>query len=456
MSSKFNETWGEALLVYRHPRVVGMVFLGFAAGLPYGLVFITLSAWLREAEISLSVIGFLSWVGITYSIKVLWAPVIDRVPLPLLTRLLGRRRGWMLLAQMGVVLGLLGIASTDPAGHILTIAAFALVVAFSSATQDISIDAYRIEAVRKELQGAMAAAYNFGYRMALMVAGAGALYIADFVSWPAAYMTMAALMLVGIVTVLVISEPQVAFDPSTVMREERVVRAMEKYAHLSRRGRALIGWFLGAVVGPFVDFFVRNGLMALVILAFISLYRLTDITLGVMAYPFYIDLGFSKSEIASVTKIYGVFMTIVGAILGGVAVVRFGIMRPLLLGGVLAGLTNLLFAIMAKTGPDLGLFMVTISADNLSSGFAGTVFIAYLSSLCNVAYTATQYALFSSLMSLPGRFLGGFSGVVVDAAGYVDFFLYTALAALPAILLLLFLMRRANVDAPPVAAAEPR
>jgi len=362
----------------------------------------------------------------------------------------------MLLAQMGVVLGLLGIASTDPAGHILAIAAFALVVAFSSATQDISIDAYRIEAVRKELQGAMAAAYNFGYRMALMVAGAGALYIADFVSWPAAYVTMAALMLVGIVTVLVISEPQVAFDPSTVMREERVVRAMEKYAHLSRRGRALIGWFLGAVVGPFVDFFARNGLMALVILAFISLYRLTDITLGVMAYPFYIDLGFSKSEIASVTKIYGVFMTIAGAILGGVAVVRFGIMRPLLLGGVLAGLTNLLFAIMAKTGPDLGFFIVAISADNLTSGFAGTVFIAYLSSLCNVAYTATQYALFSSLMSLPGRFLGGFSGVVVDAAGYVDFFLYTALAALPAILLLLFLMRRANADAPPVAAAEPR
>jgi len=419
-------------------------------------VFSTLSGWLAREDISRGTIGFFSWVGITYSIKVLWAPVIDRVPLPLLTRLLGRRRGWMLLAQVGIVLGLLGIASTDPAGHILAIAAFALVVAFSSATQDISIDAYRIEAVRKELQGAMAAAYNFGYRMALMVAGAGALYIADFVSWPAAYTIMAALMLVGIVTVLVISEPQVTFDPSTVMREERVVRAMEKYAHLSRRGRALIGWFLGAVVGPFVDFFARNGLMALVILAFISLYRLTDITLGVMAYPFYIDLGFSKSEIASVTKIYGVFMTIVGAILGGIMVVRFGIMRPLLLGGVMAGLTNLLFAIMAKTGPDLGFFMVTISADNLTSGFAGTVFIAYLSSLCNVAYTATQYALFSSLMSLPGRFLGGFSGVVVDAAGYVDFFLYTALAALPAIFLLLFLMRRANADAPPVAAAEPR
>ena len=438
--------WLASLAIYRQPRVVGMLFLGFSAGLPFLLIFSTLSLWLRDAEVSRSTVGFFSWVGITFSIKVLWAPVIDRMPLPLLTRLLGKRRSWMLLAQFGIVAGLLGIAFSDPATDLIRIAMLALLIAFSSATQDVAIDAYRIEAVGPELQGAMAAGYQLGYRLALLAAGAGALYIADFVSWPAAYITMAALMSVGIVTVLIVREPEVTRDRATEEREERVIAVMEARAHLPTWLRDAYGWFFGAVVSPFVDFFARNGRLALTILLFITVYRLSDITMGVMANPFYDDLGFSKTDIANVTKLYGFFMSIGGAFLGGLLVVRFGIMRPLLLGAVLVASTNLLFAYLAMQGADIRLLAVTISADNLSAGIAGTVFIAYLSSLTNTAYTATQYALFSSLFTLGGKFIAGFSGVIVDAAGYVTFFVYASCLGLPAIFLVLYLMQRANVD----------
>lgn len=440
--------WLASLAIYRQPRVVGMLFLGFSAGLPFLLIFSTLSLWLRDAEVSRSTVGFFSWVGITFSIKVLWAPVIDRMPLPLLTRLLGKRRSWMLLAQFGIVAGLLGIAVSDPATDLIRIAMLALLIAFSSATQDVAIDAYRIEAVGPELQGAMAAGYQLGYRLALLAAGAGALYIADFVSWPAAYITMAALMSVGIVTVLIVREPEVTRDRATLEREERVIAFMEARAHLPSWLRDAYGWFFGAVVSPFVDFFARNGRLALTILLFITVYRLSDITMGVMANPFYDDLGFSKTDIANVTKLYGFFMSIGGAFIGGLLVVRFGIMRPLLLGAVLVASTNLLFAYLATQGADIRLLAVTISADNLSAGIAGTVFIAYLSSLTNTAYTATQYALFSSLFTLGGKFIAGFSGVIVDAAGYVTFFIYASCLGLPAIFLVLYLMRQANVDAP--------
>jgi PAT family beta-lactamase induction signal transducer AmpG len=445
-SSTARTTWRETFKVYRHPRVIAMLFLGFSAGLPFLLVFSTLSAWLTDAGISRTAIGFFSWVGITYSIKVLWSPVVDRLPIPWLTRKLGRRRSWMLVAQLGITLGLLGLAATDPAQHLTYIAGFALLVAFGSATQDVAIDAYRIEAVVRERQGAMAATYILGYRIALLVAGAGALYIAEFGSWPSAYLTMAALMLVGIVTVLAISEPEQSVERNAYLRETRVVSFVERSAHLPPRLRGAIAWFIGAVVCPFVDFFARNGRLAISILLFISVFRITDITMGVMANPFYLDLGFTKAEIASVTKVFGFFMTIAGAAVGGLLVVRYGIMRPLLLSAVLAAATNLLFALMAFIGPDLGLLAVTISADNLVGGLAGSVFIAYLSSLTNIAYTATQYALFSSLMTLPGKFIGGFSGVIVDAQGYAYFFIYSAVIGLPAVALVLYLMRTANAD----------
>lgn len=456
MSTPLNSdtTWREAIRVYRHPRVIAMLFLGFSAGLPFLLVFSTLSAWLTDENVSRSAIGFFSWVGITYSIKVLWSPVVDRTPIPWLTRTLGKRRSWILVAQIGIALGLLGMALTSPAQHLAYVTALALLVAFSSATQDVAIDAYRIEAVINERQAAMAAAYILGYRIALLVAGAGALYIAEYDSWPGAYLTMAALTLVGMATVLIIGEPDHTVERDAFMREARVISFMERSANLPSRLRAALAWFIGAVVCPFVDFFARNGVrLAVIILLFIGVFRISDITMGVMANPFYLDLGFSKAQIASVTKVFGFFMTITGAAAGGLLVVRYGIMRPLLLGAVMAAATNLLFALMAMIGPDLALLTVTISADNLVGGFAGSVFIAYLSSLTNTAYTATQYALFSSLMTLPGKFIGGFSGIIVDAQGYAYFFIYSAVIGVPAILLVLYLMGRAGIEQDP--AGEP-
>ncbi len=435
-------SWREAFAVYLHRRVIVMLFLGFSAGLPFLLIFSTLSFWLREADVSRTVIGFFSWVGITFSIKVLWAPVVDRTALPLLTRAFGRRRGWMLLAQVGIATALLGIAASDPAAGVVGIAGFAVVLAFAAATQDIVIDAYRIEAVEKTLQGAMAATYQAGYRIAIIVAGAGALLIADNASWPAAYTAMAACVLVGMVTVLIIREPEVRVDEATRQREQRLLRTLEGGRRMSQRRHDVAEWFSSAVASPFVDFFARNGRFGLVILALIGLYRISDITMGIMANPFYVDLGFTKSEIAGIAKVYGVIMSMAGAFLGGLLVARYGLLRSLLLGAVLVAVTNLIFAYLAATGRDLVLLTLTISADNLAGGLAGTALIAYMSSLTNTAYTATQYALFSSLFTLPGKFLGGFSGIIVDASSYVHFFIYASALGIPAILLVMYIMAR--------------
>ncbi|GMR19838.1 MAG: MFS transporter [Gammaproteobacteria bacterium] len=435
-------------MVYTRLRVIAMLFLGFSAGLPFLLVFSTLSAWLTDAQISRSIIGLFSWVGITYSIKVFWAPVVDRVPLLLLTRYFGKRRSWMLLAQTGIAVGLLGMSRITPGSDTLTMMVwFALLVAFSSATQDITIDAYRIEAIEVDKQAAMAAMYIGGYRLALLVAGAGAFYIADFFSWQSAYMAMAVLVSVGIITTLIINEPAHIASQNNLAMEARVIAYMERSAHLPDQIRRISAWFIGAVVCPFVDFFSRNGVLAILILVLVAVFRISDITMGVMANPFYLDMGFSKSEIASVAKVFGFAMTILGSVIGGVLVLRFGIMRILLLGAAMVASTNLLFAMMAASDPGLGLLSVVISADNLSGGIANAVFIAYLSSLVNQRYTATQYALFSSLMTLPGKFLGGFSGFIVDGFGYVSFFLYASAAGLPAIILILYLMNRDTSDA---------
>jgi PAT family beta-lactamase induction signal transducer AmpG len=257
---------------------------------------------------------------------------------------------------------------------------------------------------------------------------------------------MAALMMVGMATTLIINEPAHDLDRQNVMFEKRVVAFMQRSAHLPERLRVAVAWFIGAVVCPFADFFSRNGLLAIVILVFIGIFRLSDITMGIMANPFYLDLGFSKPQIANVAKFFGFFMTIAGSIIGGLLVVRYGIMRPLLLGAVMVAATNLLFAFMATIGPDLTWLTIVISADNISGGLSSAVFIAYLSSLTNRAYTATQYALFSSFMTLPGKFISGFSGVIVDGFGYVTFFIYAAAIGIPAILLVLYLMRRVNID----------
>jgi PAT family beta-lactamase induction signal transducer AmpG len=382
-------------------------------------------------------------VGITYSIKFFWAPVIDRLPFAGLTTWLGKRRGWMLAAQITIVLGLAGMALTNPHTELTRLALFALLVAFGSATQDICVDAYRIEAVEKNMQGAMAATYVFGYRIALLVTGAGAFYIAEAWSWPTAYLVMAALMGIGIATTLIISEPVHVIDENTRKLEEELEKSIGVQQKKNLPAR-IIAWFSDAVASPFVEFFQRNGALAIVILLLVSTYKISDITMGVMANPFYLDLGFSKTDIANVTKIFGFFMTIAGAAAGGILVLRYGMLRPLLAGAVLIMTTNLLFVWLAVSEPGLVSLAIVISADNLGGGFATSAFIAYLSSLTNTAYTATQYALFSSLMTLPAKFIGGFSGMVVDSSGYAPFFLYTGLLGLPAILLVLYLLRQQN------------
>jgi PAT family beta-lactamase induction signal transducer AmpG len=435
--------WLEAVAAYRHPRVLAMLFLGFSAGLPFMLVFSTLSAWLREVGVERATIGMLSWVGIIYSIKFFWAPVVDRLPLPLLHRLLGRRRSWMLLAQVGIAVGLFNMAHLNPVGHLGTIAALALLVAFSSATQDIAIDAWRIEAAPQPMQGVMAAAYQLGYRIAIMVGSAGALWIAADHGWMAAYTAMAAMVGVGIATTLVIAEPGPRVAQQSLAQEQRVIDWLERKAHWPASMQAVGSWFVGAVVCPFVDFFTRYGRqLAVLMLAFIASYRLTDFTMGVMANPFYLDVGYTLKEIAAVAKGYGVVMSILGTILGGVAVARLGTVRSLVLGSLLVIGSNLLFMTLAfQDAPSLVGLAVVISADNLAMGVAGTALIAYLSSLTSASYTATQYALFSSAYALPGKLLMGTSGFVVDAIGYPMFFVYTSSLGIPALVMLYFLSR---------------
>ena len=436
-------SWKQAFTVYTKPRIIGMFFLGFAAGLPFPLVFTTLSTWLRDVGIEKTTIGFFAWIGITYSIKIFWAPIVDRAPLPFVTKLLGQRRSWMLFAQAGIIAGLLGMAWTDPAQHITGMALFALLVAFASATQDISIDAYRIEAMDDEYQGAMSAMYQAGWRIAAaLIAGAGALYIAELVSWSMAYTVMAASMAVGVTTVLLIKEPEKSVNQLTYLKEQRVIDFLESTAHIPDALRMPVAWFIGAVICPFTEFFQRNSSWALFILVFIGIYRISDIVLANMTHPFYIDMGFSKTDIANIAKIFGVVMTLLGAFIGGVLVVRYGILRILLLGAVLVSVTNLMFALLADNGHSIIGLAIVLSSDNFSGGLASTAFIAYLSSLTNKAYTATQYALFSSLMTLGPKFISGFSGMVIDAQGYIFFFSYAAALGIPAILMVLYLIQQ--------------
>ncbi|WGK60935.1 MFS transporter [Halopseudomonas sp. SMJS2] len=435
----------EGWKVYLKPRVLGMLFLGFSAGLPLLLVGGTFSAWLRDLGIELAAIGFLSWVGMAHSIKVLWAPLIDRAPVPLLSRLLGRRRAWMLLAQLVIAAALLGMALTDPREHLGLVALWAVLAAFGSATQDVAIDAYRVEAEARHRQAAMAATYVTGYRVAILAAGAGALHLASIDSWTLAYSAMALLMGVGIVTTLIIAEPAVTVTSSTLHFEQRVADYLAQTSHAGWR-RNLTAWFIGAMVCPFAEFFQRYGKASLLILAFIATFRISDIFMGVMANPFYLDLGFSKAQIANIAAAFGLGMTLLGAGLGGLLVARFGIAPILLLTAFMAPITNLAFAWLAFIGPETYGLVLAIVADNITGGLAISVFIAYLSSLTNTAYTATQYALFSSLMTLPGQFAAGFTGVLAANVGWVSFFMTTALTGLPAIILAAMLLKFAHPD----------
>ncbi|HMT18003.1 MAG TPA: MFS transporter [Ottowia sp.] len=427
--------WRASLRIYLSPPSLRMLALGFAAGLPLLLVLGTLSFRLREAGIDRSTIGYFSWVGLAYGFKWVWAPLVDRVPLPGLTRWLGRRRAWLLLAQAGVMAGLIGLAAADPRVSLGPMVGWALAVAFASATQDIALDAYRIESAPVDEQPALAASYQTGYRLAMIWAGAGVLWLAartqgqalgyDQAAWQLAYAVMAASMLLGVLTVLLSPEP-----------------APQPLA----RARGAGEWLRTALVEPFADFFRRYRWQAALILALIAVYRISDVVMGIMANPFYVDMGYTKDEVAAVTKIYGVVMTLAGAFVGGSLALRFGVMRILMLGALLSALTNLLFAWLAGFGHSVPALIAVVSADNLASGIASAAFVGYLSSLTNISYSATQYALFSSLMLMLPKFVAGFSGDYVNAHGYAGFFVSTALLGLP-VLLLVALAARAQRQA---------
>ena len=424
--------WLKSFRVYVEAPSLRMLALGFSAGLPLLLVLGTLSFWLREAGINRSTIGFLSWVGLAYGFKWCWAPLVDRLPIPLLTRALGRRRSWLLLAQLMVVCGLVSMAFSDPKISLMPIVWFALLTAFGSATQDIALDAFRIESADVDRQAALSAAYLSGYRVAMIWAGAGVLWIAaraevsnpanyDPNSWKIAYLVMAASMVVGFATVLFSKEPIT----------KPIVRAKN------------IGeWLQIALIEPFADFFRRYGWNALLLLSLIATYRISDIVMGIMANPFYVDMGYTKDEVAAISKVYGLIMTLVGAALGGVLSVKFGMMRTLMLGAILSAASNLLFSWLAMRGHDVTALTLVISADNLASGIASSAFIAYMSSLTNISYSATQYALLSSMMLLLPKWLAGFSGVAVDAVGYNTFFVGTALIGVPVLVLIWIASRR--------------
>jgi PAT family beta-lactamase induction signal transducer AmpG len=437
-------SWLDALRVYRQRPVLSMLFLGFSAGLPFYLVFSTLSAWLRQEGVMRSTIGMLSWVGILYSIKFLWAPVVDRVSLPLLHRLLGRRRSWMLLAQVGICLGLFKLSLGDPSQGVQGVALAALLVAFCAATQDIALDAWRIESAQLHMQGAMVAAYQVGYRAALICGSAGALTVAAAAGWHWSYLAMALLGGVGILTTLVISEPQPRAAKESVEREAHVIEWLESRAHWPRPLLNAGEWFVGAVVCPLLDFFGRYGPgVAVVLLMFIGSYRLTEFAMGSMINPFYIDQGYTLGQIATVVKVYGLLTAMVGVFLAGLLIAKLGMVRSLVLGSVLIMCSNTGFAILAKvhTPTLLGLGLVN-GLDNLALAVHGVALMTFLSSLTSPKYTATQYALFSSLYALPGKILEGFSGFVVEHTGYPAFFVYTASLSLPALLLLFFVARR--------------
>jgi MFS transporter, PAT family, beta-lactamase induction signal transducer AmpG len=440
--------WRAALRLYSQPRMLTMLLLGFSAGLPFYLVFQTLSAWLRQSHVERSTIGMLAWVGTVYSLKFLWAPVVDRVSLPLLTRALGRRRSWMLLAQLGIGVGLVNLSVSDPSVGVTHMALWALFVAFCAATQDISIDAWRIESAAVAQQGAMAAAYQIGYRVALITASAGAFTIADHYGWRISYTTMALLVGVGVVTTLLAAEPRVALRDASLEREQRVADWLARRAHWPRSLQQAGAWFVSAVVCPLLDFFSRyGGVLAVVTLLFMGSYRLTEFTMGSMSNSFYIDRGYTLSQIAAVVKLYGLAMSLVGVVIAGFVIARLGLLRSLIAGSLMIMLSNVGFSLLARAAAPTLLELGLVNGfDNLAQAMHGTALIAFLSSLTSARYTATQYALFSSLYALPGKILEGLSGFVVDAIGYSWFFLYTASLSVPALLLLWYLAKRGQLE----------
>ncbi len=429
--------WLAAWALYLDRRLIVIFLFGFASGLPLALTGATLSIWLSEQGLSLTAIGLFVAFSAPYNLKFLWSPLIDRLPLPGLTRRLGRRRSWLLVIQVCLMAAIVALGVTRPSEAPFWTALCALLVAFFSASQDIVIDAYRIEIVAEHEQGAAAAMTQFGYRIGMLASGAGALFLAEHVTWSWVYAAMAALLVVGVVTTLTSPEPPVAG------------------AAVRGSGPGVLARLREAVVEPFAEFLRRQGPgVALLVLAFILLYKLGDAFAGAMANPFYVKIGFSKAEIAAVTKVFGLVATLAGVFLGGVIVGRYGVMKALLVCGVLQMLSNLMFAGQAVAGHDVRVLVFTIGIENLTGGMGSAAFVAYLSVLCNVAYTATQYALFTSLMAIPRTFLSASSGWVADRVDWVTFFVISTVLALPGLLILGWMMRRFPAAGRPGPAPE--
>jgi PAT family beta-lactamase induction signal transducer AmpG len=428
--------WLDSLRIYLRPRLLAVLFMGFASGLPLALSGATLAYRMAESGVTLTTIGLFALVGMSYSFKFLWSPLIDRLPLPLLTRLLGRRRSWALAIQVLLAGAILWLGLIDPLADPWQTALAAAVVAFLSASQDIVIDAYRIELLRPEEQGAGAAVTQWGYRFGMLASGAGALYAAEFGGWTFAFTLMAALVAVGMVTILLTPEPSSGVPAASLPGGDRIAKLRQ--------------WLQTAVVGPFADFMTRPQWLA--ILLFVVLYKFGDALAGVMATPFYVATGFTRIEVANISKVFGVFATLAGVGAGGLVVLRLGHYRSLLACGIAQMLSNLMYVLQAFVGNDAWLLAATIGIENFTGGMGSAAFVAYLSGLCNVAFTATQYALLSSLASVGRTNLSAWGGWLASELGWPLFFAVSTAAALPGLLMVWWLMRR--VDA--ADAGQPR
>ena len=479
-----------------NPKSLRMLFLGFAAGLPILLIFSTLSVWLFKAGVNRATITLFSWVGFAYSFKFIWTPIVDNLKLPILGKL-GHRRSWLLLSQLMIILSLIFISFTDPKTSLVCTAIAAIFIAFSSATQDIVLDAFRIESASKNLQGALSSMYLTGYRIAMIVAGAGSLWIASFLGteiynqkvWQQVYQIMALLMLFGVLTVFYSSEPKIkrnieknsnqkikffiAFLVSLAGfilcylyfkdlfdSKDPIINFLNEFIKIIFCFLifALIIFFLikikflnkesakNAYAKPVLDFLNRYGSKATSILLLIGLYRISDVVLGVMANIFYIEKGFSIAEIATYSKFFGTIATIVGGVIGGLASVHLGVMRSLFIGALISALSNILFAWLALVTADVKILAFVITADNVASGFAGATFIVYLSALTSIKFTATQYALFSSAMLFLPKLIAGYAGGFVNLFGYPTFFIFTAIIGVPVLLLIMWINKTIKIN----------
>ena len=473
--------------------------LGFSAGIPYYLIFSTLSVWLSEAGASKAAVTYFSWAALGYSFKFVWAPIVDKLPLPVFTRIFGRRRGWLLLAQLMIISAIVAMGTINPESGLTLMAWASVALGFSAATQDIVVDSYRIEIAEKEEQAILSSSYVAGYRIGMIISGGGSLYLAEFLgstsenyvysAWQYTYWIMSACMLIGVITALIVREPTTEKGSNYPYSAEQYIRFFLVFLlsiaalitcyrlfplealteNLSESPlidfvftalRLMSSIFAGICVGficsnlglvdkvmvresyvdPARDFFLRYKSVALWILLLVGFYRVSDIVMGVIANIFYLEMGYSKNEIATVTNVFGTIITIVGSFLGGLIALRVGVLRTLLLGAFLSAASNIVFAwLSVQSDPGINELTMAIIIDNLSQGIAIAAFIGWLSSLTSISFTATQYALFSSIMTLLPKLIGGYSGSIVEAIGYADFFILTALMGIPIIVLVIFI-----------------